>query len=76
MGVGTEIYKAPEMKDREYGSSVDIWAIGIILYQLMYNRRPFTSCDMNDMQFDFKTTDFKALEYDRGVSEEIWIKMN
>ena len=32
LGIGTELYKAPEMENDHYGSSVDIWAIGVILY--------------------------------------------
>ena len=43
----TELYSAPEMEDSDCDSSVDIWAIGIILYQLMYNSMPFLLTQYN-----------------------------
>ena len=42
IGKGTELYMAPEMEGDHYGCAVDIWAIGVTLYQLMYNALPFT----------------------------------
>ena len=36
--IGTPFYMAPEMENQDYGSSVDIWAIGVALYKLMYNQ--------------------------------------
>lgn len=41
-GVGTLGYLAPELEMEEgYNHSIDIWAMGIILYQLMYNTHPW-----------------------------------
>ena len=76
LGIGTLTYMAPEMYNDHYGSSVDIWAIGITLYQLMYNQLPFTLQQVKDQQFSFKTIEYKDLKQDCGVSEEIWSKMN
>jgi serine/threonine protein kinase len=40
---GTPEYLAPEMIRCEgHNSSVDIWAVGILMYEIMYKRTPFT----------------------------------
>lgn len=40
--IGTPAYKAPEIFSAEsYGEKVDMWASGIILYESIYNRKPF-----------------------------------
>ncbi|CAD8163675.1 unnamed protein product [Paramecium octaurelia] len=40
---GTPIYSAPELTctDQEYTSKADIFSLGVILYQLIYNTLPF-----------------------------------
>lgn len=39
---GTPEYLAPEILDEEdYGKSVDWWALGIVMYELMVGRPPF-----------------------------------
>ena len=32
---GTTLYKAPEMYENYYTESIDVWAIGIITYELL-----------------------------------------
>ncbi|PQE15615.1 ste kinase protein [Rutstroemia sp. NJR-2017a BBW] len=39
--VGTIGYLAPELELEAYGLSVDIWAMGVILYELTYNCHPW-----------------------------------
>ena len=40
--IGTPAYKAPELFSAEsYGEKVDMWSTGIILYESLYNRKPF-----------------------------------
>ena len=34
---GTEDYKAPEIEDKEYNNKVDLWSIGVLIYELYYN---------------------------------------
>ena len=41
---GTQYYKAPEMLNGSaYDEKVDVWAIGVIAYQLCFGRLPFYS---------------------------------
>ena len=40
---GTEDYIAPEVLMRQkYGTKVDVWALGIVLYEMLMQCRPFT----------------------------------
>jgi hypothetical protein len=39
--VGTKIFWAPEFFDKNYGTKVDVWAIGVIMYGLVTGRFPF-----------------------------------
>ncbi len=41
-GVGTSMYIAPEQFDDKYDRRVDLWAIGIILYEMLVGKPPFT----------------------------------
>lgn len=49
---GDPEYRAPEMKAGSlYGKEVDLWALGVIAYQLLTGRRPFKSASWNDESF-------------------------
>ncbi|TNJ28788.1 Kinase, NEK [Giardia muris] len=43
--VGTRAYMAPELFDSEpmYSSSIDIWALGVVIYELCTWKKPFES---------------------------------
>ena len=46
---GTPNYIAPEMLDKNekgYTYSIDVWALGIILYAMLYGRPPFETKDV------------------------------
>ena len=41
--LGTSLTMAPEVLDeRPYGFEADIWSIGVVYYQLLYGRYPYT----------------------------------
>lgn len=48
----TPAYRAPEIvdfyRDEELGLKIDIWALGVLLYSLMFNRLPFGGMEMAD----------------------------
>jgi len=46
--IGTPAYMAPEIfEEKDYGTPVDIWALGIILYQLHTLELPFKAGTMS-----------------------------
>lgn len=48
---GTHSYVAPEMvSSKTYGSSVDIFTIGVFLYHIMVGRPPFDAASMDDVK--------------------------
>ena len=43
---GTPQYLAPEvLKDNDYGLAVDWWGVGVIIYEMLSGRLPFSSED-------------------------------
>jgi len=40
---GTLQYKAPEMLEGGYNELVDIWAVGVLVYEMVMGKRPFVS---------------------------------
>lgn len=40
-GVGTPYYMAPEIKNGNYTASIDVYACGIILFEMICGKRPF-----------------------------------
>ena len=41
---GTYLYMAPEIViDRRYDAKVDLWSVGIILYECLFGRAPYKS---------------------------------
>ncbi|CAD8150246.1 unnamed protein product [Paramecium pentaurelia] len=49
--VGTPMYMAPEtIQNNEYSEKSDIWALGIVLYQMLYKQLPQNSKSENDIE--------------------------
>ena len=42
---GTNKYMAPEVEDGEYNNKVDLWSIGVLIYELYYNDYIFKGKD-------------------------------
>ena len=50
--VGTPFYLAPElwMKPAKYGKKSDIWALGVILYEMCCLEYPFPATKMDELE--------------------------
>ena len=49
--VGTKFYQAPELASREsFDGRVDIWALGIIFYRMLYASYPFFGSNVVELQ--------------------------
>ena len=46
---GTPIYMAPEAFDRKRSAQTDVWAVGVMLYQMLTGVLPFRSDDIQDL---------------------------
>lgn len=49
--LGTPYYLSPEMwKSKRYGKKTDVWAAGIVLYEILAHRRPFQGSNLSDLK--------------------------
>ena len=65
---GTVEYMAPEIVGSEnYDYSVDIWSLGILLYELVFGHSPFKAKNMKNVILNIKNHD---LTYDKHISYE------
>ncbi|KAG8391023.1 hypothetical protein BUALT_Bualt01G0144900 [Buddleja alternifolia] len=63
--VGTEEYIAPEIITGEgHGSAIDWWALGILLYEMLYGRTPFRG---KNRQKTFSNILHKELTFPSGI---------
>lgn len=70
---GTFEYMAPEIiKELPYNQAVDMWSLGILLYEMLHGHSPF--CNKNDENHRdltqiFKNILIKNLSFKDGISE-------
>jgi eukaryotic-like serine/threonine-protein kinase len=58
--LGTRQYMSPEQtlgQKARYGPGCDIWAIGVILHELLAGRRPFADTDTSELYEQIRTAD-------------------
>jgi serine/threonine protein kinase len=66
---GTREYVAPEMlSGNEYGQSVDLWAYGILLYEILCGRTPFYSKNRDEV---YEKIENAPLRFPRHLSPEV-----
>ena len=42
--VGTPLYMSPELLDnKKYTSKSDVWSLGVIIYEMLFNKTPWTA---------------------------------
>jgi len=47
--IGSPAYMAPEVMERTYGPKVDIWSLGVVLYDLLVGFHPFNGSTFTDV---------------------------
>ena len=53
--IGTPHYFSPELIDgKNYTNSTDVWSLGCILYELIYNKLPFEANNMYQLAYKIK----------------------
>ncbi|KFB37933.1 AGAP000098-PA-like protein [Anopheles sinensis] len=43
---GTLLYMAPEILAKSYGPSADLWSVGVILYECLFGKAPYSSASV------------------------------
>ena len=67
---GTVEYMAPEIvKNEGYDFSIDVWSLGVLLYELIHSHSPFVVKDLNINKIE-KNILSKELRFKKGVSLE------
>jgi calcium-dependent protein kinase len=58
---GSLFYKAPEMFAGSYSNKIDIWAVGIVAYELLHGHPPFMKEYVDDTIDDICNTSIEAI---------------
>ena len=67
---GTVEYMAPEIiKKQKYDEAIDVWSLGVLLYELVHSYSPFYSADL-DMKKIGKNITNNNLKFKVGLSKE------
>ncbi|XP_022710190.1 uncharacterized protein LOC111272816 isoform X2 [Varroa jacobsoni] len=65
---GTPEYMAPEViEGRQYSYPVDWWSFGVVMYEMLRGRSPYTGCDEEELFWNVMNTE---VEYPKYFSRE------
>jgi serine/threonine protein kinase len=68
---GTPLYSSPELlKKRGYSYKVDIWAMGIMCYELLMGRTPFHAWKLEDLIAKINRGDYPVKVRDESLTAE------
>ena len=70
---GTTEYMAPEMlNEKNYGKEIDIWSLGILLYEMLHGHSPFKpdKANFNDKDVIKNIIYHKNIKYKSNLSKE------
>ena len=59
---GTPYYIAPEVFNEIYGSKVDVWSLGVVLYQLLTGNMPFDGRSRAEVFAKIRSGEFEIPE--------------
>ena len=66
---GTVEYMAPEIVENEnYDYGVDIWSLGILLYELLYGHSPFKANNTKNVILNIKSHEFTYDDTNKNIS--------
>ena len=67
---GTVEYMAPEIvKNQGYDFSIDVWSLGVLLYELIHSHSPFVVKDLDINKIENNIVS-KGLKFKKGVTNE------
>jgi len=67
---GTPMYMAPEQwEGREVTPATDVWALGLVLYELLAGRRPYSDVEASTMTLLLKVTSEEPVPVPEGFQE-------
>ena len=67
---GTVEYMAPEIvKNQGYDFSIDVWSLGVLLYELIHSYSPFVVKDLDIYKIENNIVT-KELQFKKGISNE------
>ena len=74
---GTPLYMAPEiMKKQKYTIKSDLWSIGIIMYQMLFGRRPYDANNIFDLMNKIENKKLNLVDYNVSCeSKDLIIKL-